>query len=59
MMIKACYYQQAFILPRAALQFCAMMGSKYNNRADSRLAASSYDDQLIASSVYSILKIVL
>jgi len=31
MMIKTCYYQQAFILSRVALQFCAMMGSGENN----------------------------
>jgi hypothetical protein len=31
MMIKACYYQQAFILPHAALQFCAIVSSKDNN----------------------------
>jgi len=59
MMIKACYYQQAFILSRAALQLCAIVSSEYNNRADSRLAASSYDDELMASSMYAILSIVL
>jgi len=59
MMIKACHYQQAFILSRAVLQLHAIMGSKYNNRADSILAASSYDDELIASSMYAILSIVL
>jgi hypothetical protein len=35
MMIKACYYQQDFILSRAALQSHAIVSSKDNDRADS------------------------
>ena len=35
MMIKACYYQQAFILSRASLQSHAIVSREDNDRADS------------------------
>ena len=49
MMIKACYYQQAFILSRVALQSHAIVSSEDNDRADShsRKAYQNYASSCI------------